>query len=139
MIETLNEYFPDEIAMNILKFMQHPTAEALKKARKCPHCEHLECRTQRYIMTCGKCNRHICRECESHRYEKFQDYGHPDLHGDTLFCLECLIEHYEYFEMMSNSGYGNFKRGQFNRIKDNYQHLLIDKENRVDNIIVKFC
>ena len=137
-IETLNEYFPDDVAMNVLKFMRHPTTEALE-VLKCRHCDHFHCQTSRYIMTCGKCKRMICRECEKHWYDKFQDYGHPDLKGDTLFCLECLIEHYEYFEMMSNSGCGNFKRGTFDRIKNNYQSLLSDKETRLDNIIVKFC
>ena len=94
MIEILNETFPEEISLNILKFMTHPTADIIKPEIAKIQNDDYEKDEQPlhmfvYQLYCSWDSYKRCDGC--HKFlihpEKYNDYNYNE--SPTRYCLKC--------------------------------------------------
>ena len=112
MIEILNQKFPEEITMNILKFMRHETADIIND-----EIENIRCNCSRkfkprkHFLTCFCCKKKICMRC------KVYDKNIQGEEGDEIYCGICLIDGVCDLAYATDLERVNFKRGTFDYIR----------------------
>ena len=97
MLETLNETFPEEISMNILKFMTNETAVIIKKEIKNIRCNCTrKLKPMRYFINCYECEKKMCMTC------RVYDKNTQGRNGDEIICGICSIDHLCYLDSLES-------------------------------------